>query len=72
MQAGENQAHEFTVVTPPGRTRRTVEVRVEGTQDGVPWSTATTLNLLFDPEPSRLVPAPDGTSVLEVPARRVD
>jgi hypothetical protein len=72
MQAGENRVHEFTVVTPLGRTRRTVEVRVEGIQDGVVWSTATTLNLLFDEEPSRLVTAPDGTGILEVPARRID
>jgi hypothetical protein len=71
VRAGEARGTDFTVLPAAGAPRRTVEVMVEGTADGVRITGGAVLNLVFEPEPDRLVTDPDGETVHEVPARRI-
>lgn len=70
LGAGANRNTVFTVIAPRGGPRRTVEVQVEGTRDGVPVVRRASLNLALEDEPARTVTAPDGRSIREVRARR--
>lgn len=71
LRRGEVQSERFTVIAPSDRRRRTVEVEVEYSVDGVRFTQGAALNLVFEEEPSRVVTTPDGRRVREVAARRV-
>lgn len=71
VRAGEARSHTFSLVAPRGNSRRTVEILVEGRQDGVLISRGAVLNLSFEDEPSRIVTTPDGRRVREVRARKI-
>jgi len=71
LRAGEMRSAVVTITLPPGRDRRTVDFQVRGEIDGLPLVRGASLNLVYEPEPSRIVVAPDGRRIHEVPARRI-
>ncbi len=71
MRAGEMRSAVVTVTLPPGRVRRTLDFRVQAEIDGWPVVRGASLNLVYDAEPSRVVTAPGGRRIREVPARRI-
>jgi hypothetical protein len=71
LRAGEARSETLSLIAPPGTARRTVEIVVEGSVDGVPITRGAILNLALEDEPSRIVTTPDGRRIREVPARRI-
>jgi len=71
LSEGDSATRELLLQLPPGRERLTVEVAVEVDLDQGTLRRSTILNLVFDPEPSRLVVGRDGRAVREVPALRI-
>ncbi len=72
LRRGETRSQILILILPHDRLRRTVDLRVSGDVDGLPVTRGATVNLDFDPEPSRLVTAPDGRRIREVPATRIE
>ena len=71
LGVGEERQEDITLLLPRGNDRRTVTVVAEAMIDGYRLSRSAVLNLVFEPEPFRLVTTPDGRRIREVPARRV-
>jgi len=71
LRAGEARSDRLTVTAPSDRTRRTVEVQVQYSVDGIRYTQGAVLNLVFEEEASRTVTTPDGRRVHEVAARRI-
>jgi hypothetical protein len=71
LAPGTMTTREILFRLPPGRERRTVEIGVEAELDEGIVRRATVLNILFDPEPHRVVMDPGGRTVREVRAERV-
>jgi hypothetical protein len=72
LHSGGVNERVLTFRLPADRTRRTVDIVAVGHIDGMPVARGATLNVNYDPEPSRLVVTADGRRIREVQARRVD
>jgi hypothetical protein len=70
-RAREVRSGSMTLLVPADGRRRTVDVVVEGTVNGVRLRRGASLNLLPGREPFRIVTEPDGRRVREVKARRI-